>query len=57
MGRPHCLCHLACVARIIETVLRRQEPVVDARVERQSTDLRHQRRSELPYELVHGVEQ
>ncbi len=57
MGRPHCLRHLACVARIIETMLRRQEPVVDAHVERQSTDLRHQRRSGLPYELVHGAEQ
>lgn len=51
--RPH---RLACVARIIETVLQMQEPVVAAHVERQSTDLRHQRRSELPYELAHGAE-
>jgi hypothetical protein len=54
--RPHCLRHLACVARIIETVLRRQEPIVDAHIERQSMDLRHQRRSEPPYEIAHGVE-
>jgi hypothetical protein len=56
LRRPHCLRHLACVARIIETVLRRQESIVDAHIERQSTDLRHQRRSELPYEIAHSVE-
>jgi hypothetical protein len=33
MHQPHCLRHLACIARIIETALRRQEPVVDAHVE------------------------
>src|SRR6266446_8653902 len=47
-----CLRHLACVARIIETVLRRQEPVVAAHVERQSTDLWLQRRSERAIEPI-----
>ena len=41
--------HLACTARIIETVLRRQEPVLAAHVERQRTDLQRQRKSILPY--------